>query len=47
MKDPYMAGIMTMPLGVGILLAGLVAGALSDKFGRKLLQVRFGSPGEM
>jgi hypothetical protein len=39
MKDPYHAGIMTIPLGAGILLSGLVAGVISDKFGRKLLQV--------
>jgi len=38
-QDPYWAGIMTMPLGIGILLSGSAAGHLSDKFGRKLLQV--------
>jgi len=37
--DPYHAGIATMPLGVGILFSGFLSGIISDKYGRKLLQI--------
>jgi hypothetical protein len=38
-KTPFMAGVMTIPFGGGLLLFGFWAGRLSDKYGPRAMQL--------